>query len=101
MPITGTTYPFTQENIDKITLTEGVYELLDNWGIIYIGHGDRMNSIKTHLLKHKRGDYGFCTRLAVKFRYEKCWSSSSKVEELLLEYKTKNGQLPKCNDRTF
>ena len=68
MPIGGKTYPFTQENVDGSPDTPGVYTLLKNGSVNYIGMSTA--SIRSRLQSHRRGDDGACTKGSTHYRRE-------------------------------
>lgn len=98
MAISGDRYSFTQENVDKSPTTAGVYALYDDGETIYIGKGDGENGIRERLQSHKRGDEGSCTQNASHYRRETCTNPRTRERELLQEYQSANGRLPRCNE---
>jgi len=98
MPISGDTYSFTKENVDKAPTYEGVYALYDGNECIYIGRGEGEEGVRTRLQAHQRGDEGQCTQSATGYKREP--SDNPKIAEglLLEEYKEENGKLPRCNE---
>ncbi len=101
MPIGGTTYAFSQENIDNAPDQAGVYALYDEGTLIYIGRATGGTvTIRSRLRDHKAGREGPCTKSATHCKREVTTSPVKREEELLEEYKrTHNGKLPRCNER--
>lgn len=98
MAILGDRFSFTQDNVDKSPTEYGVYALYDEGVTIYIGKGDGTNGIRARLQAHKRGDEGKCTQGASDYLREVCNNPITRERELLHEYKTAHGVLPRCND---
>ncbi len=98
MAITGDRYPFTQKNVNNSPTDDGVYALYDGNVTIYIGKGDGINGIRARLQAHFGGDEGKCTKGASHYRREVCSNPVTRERELLQEYKSANGVLPRCND---
>ena len=98
MAILGDKYSFTQENVDKSPTDDGVYALYDDGVTIYIGKGDGTNGIRARLQAHKSGAEGKCTQGASHYCREVCNNPVTRERELLQEYKTAHGVLPRCNN---
>jgi hypothetical protein len=98
MSISGDTYNFTEENVNKAPAYEGVYALYDGNECIYIGRGEGKEGVRARLQAHQRGDEGECTQSATGYKRES--SDNPKIAEglLLQEYKKEHGELPRCND---
>ena len=99
MPISGDIYAFTLENIDKSPVSHGVYALYSNGATTYIGRASGTGvTIRSRLRSHKRGDEGSCTKVATDYRREVTEAPVSRERELLTEYVSSYGRLPRCND---
>ena len=100
MPIGGDKYEFSQKNVDGSPAQAGVYALYDNLQISYYGRaqGDTV-TIRSRLQSHKAGRDGVCTQGATHYRREPTSTPIAREKELLDEYKTSNGKLPRCNER--
>lgn len=96
MPIPGSSYSFSQENINKAPTKPGVYALLDSAIIIYYGKASK--SIQNRLQRHFNGDEGLCTKGATHYKREETTTPVAREKELLAEYQNSSGQLPRCND---
>ena len=100
MPISGDSYPFTQDNVNKAPAQHGVYQLEEGSEITYIGRasGDGV-TIRSRLQSHYRGDEGPCTKAATHYQREVTNRPIAREKELLDEYVRQHGRLPACNDR--
>jgi len=99
LPISGDKYAFIQQNIDQSPASHGVYALYDGDTTIYFGRAAGMGvTIRTRLQAHKRGDEGKCTQSASHYRREVTEAATSREKELLEEYLSKSGRLPRCNE---
>lgn len=94
------TYSFVFDVISQAPLFHGVYVLLEDGIIIYIGRaaGDKV-TIRTRLLSHLRGDEGPCTRRATEYRFEITDTPTLREKELLDLFVSQHGRLPRCNER--
>jgi len=100
MFIDSSFHQFTDDEIDKAPILDGVYGLYDRSDVIYFGKGEGENGIRNRLERHKAGYEGTCTQKATSFNYETCFNPSQREAELLNEYKKLYGKLPRCNDIT-
>ena len=100
MSINTTWHPFTDSEIEKAPMLDGVYGLYDGSETIYFGRGEGEEGIKDRLKRHKAGSEGRCTQGATSFNWETCFNPSQREAELLAEYKSLYGKLPRCNDVT-
>jgi len=99
VPITGELYAFTDEDIDRAQIYNGVYALYNSSvETIYIGKAEGENGIRGRLQVHKRGDEGQCTQQALFYRFEVCSDPAGREEILLLEFELNYGELPPCNE---
>ncbi len=92
--------PFTDSEIEKAPILDGVYGLYDGSEAIYYGKGEGKEGIRVRLEWHKAGHGGSCTQKATAFNYETCFNPSQRETELLAEHKRLYGKLPRCNDIT-
>jgi excinuclease UvrABC nuclease subunit len=100
MPIGGSKYLFSKDNVDKAPDEHGVYELYDGDELIYIGRAAGTGvTIRTRLQAHRRGDEGRCTQRATHYRREVNSRPIGREAELIREYVTRYGRLPRCNER--
>ena len=99
MPITGDRYQITDKNVNAAPQAHGVYALYEVDITIYIGRaaGEGV-TICSRLQDHKAGRDGPCTAAATHYRREKTSRPMGREKELLEEYRTRYGQLPRCND---
>ena len=98
MGIDSSWHSFTDVEIKKAPLSDGVYGLYEGNTLIYYGKGKGAKGIRGRLEAHKAGYEGSCTMNADYFNYEICSDPINRERELLHEYKTTHGQLPRCND---
>ena len=100
MPISGDTYTFNKENVDRAPTYNGVYALYDVNECIYIGSAEGEGGVRTRLQAHQRGDEGQCTQSATGYKREQ--SNNPRITEglLLEEHKQQHGRLPRCNKIT-
>ena len=99
MPISGDMHTFTWENIGNSPASHGVYALYDGGTTTYIGRASGTGvTIRSRLSSHKRGDEGSCTKAATHYRREVTEAPISRERELLTEYVSSYGRLPRCND---
>jgi len=89
-------YGFTEDNVDKSPDEPGVYVLYDGHEIIYIGQSE--DSIRSRLQSHLRGDEGHCTQRATHYMREENSDPVSREQELIRDFKRRNGRLPRCNE---
>ncbi len=76
----------------------GVYALYEGNALIYIGcavEGD--TTILERLRAHKSGDKGPCTKWFTHYRCEVTDGTVGRQRELLQEYSSRYGRLPRCN----
>jgi len=94
------TYSFVPAVISNAPNFRGVYVLLQDGVVIYIGRaaGDSV-SIRSRLLSHFRGDEGPCTARATEYRFEITDAPVTREKELLDEFWWQHGRLPRCNER--
>lgn len=98
MSIGGDWQSFTDEEIAKATILNGVYELHQGSDLIYIGKGEGPEGIRGRLKSHKAGYEGSCTKQAQYFNYETCIDASARERKELQEYQSIYGKLPRCNE---
>jgi hypothetical protein len=98
MSIDAPFHVFTDDEIEKATILNGVYALYDDKETIYIGKGEGKEGIRAQLRSHKVGYEGECTKDAKYFNYEACLNPQQRESELLHEYKKLWDKLPLCND---
>lgn len=99
MPISGDRYSFNDDNLAKSPDAAGVYALYDGDELIYVGRAQGgQTTIKTRLKDHKSGREGRCTQGATTYSRESCSNPVSRERELLQEYNSNNGRLPRCNE---
>lgn len=98
MAIKGGYKPFSSNVVTMALDCEGVYALYDHDDLIYIGrsHG-QSKTIRTRLQDHKDGRAGQGTRKATLYRQERCDDPVARKRELLTEYISAHGGLPRCN----
>ena len=97
MGIDAPFHSFTDEEVNSATILNGVYALYDGSETIYFGKGEGAEGIRDRLKAHKAGYEGNCTKGATYFNYETCFNPSQRESELLQEYKSLWGKLPRCN----
>ncbi len=100
MPIQGDLYSRSEDNLQKVPASHGVYALYEDNRLIYIGRAAGQGvTIRSRLNAHARGDDGPCTQAFTSYRREETSNAKAREDELLEEYKqANNGQLPACND---
>lgn len=100
MPISGNSYAFTKENVDKAPAKHGVYQLEQGGNVTYVGRaaGDSV-TIRSRLQSHQRGDEGPCTKAAARYKREVTDRPVAREKELLEEFRRQHGRFPRCNDR--
>jgi len=98
MPINGSLRLFTDDEIERAPISNGVYALYDTGETIYIGKAEGLYGVKGRLQAHKAGYEGVCTKHATAFEYELCFSPTNRERELLVEYEQLYRKLPRCND---
>ena len=87
---------FTDECIAIAPTTPGVYLLYREGRRIYIGLA--LAGIRAELERHRRGEYGPCTREATAFDYQLSADPERTLRELLRAHMAHNaGRLPQCN----
>jgi len=89
---------FTDEEVNRATILDGVYALYDSSETIYIGKGEGVDGIRGRLKSHKAGYEGSCTKLAGYFNYETHLYPSARERELLEEHRRLWDKLPRCNN---
>ena len=92
--------PFTDNEIGKAPILDGVYGLYDGSDTIYFGKSEGERGIRSRLEWHKAGHGGSCTQKATSFNCETCFNPSQREAELLAKYKGLYDKLPRCNDVT-
>ena len=99
MPISGKMYAFTQDNVNKAPAEHGVYQLYEDGATTYIGRaaGDGV-TIRSRLQSHFRSDEGPCTEAAETYKREVTSRPVAREKELIEEYESEYGRLPRCND---
>lgn len=102
MPIGGTKYSFTRQNVDLSPDKHGVYALYDGDELIYYGRAQgRGVTIRSRLQRHRNGDEGHCTQRASHYRREETERADEREAELLAEFRKLNrGKQPRCNEAT-
>lgn len=99
MPIQGKRYTFSNENLNIVPDQAGVYALYDGDALIYYGRAlGGSTTLRTRLKSHKAGYDGRCTQNATAYMREPTANAADREVELLREYKSKYGVLPRCND---
>ncbi len=100
MPISGSTYNFTQDNVDRAPDEAGVYALYNNAVLIYVGRAQGGSvTIRSRLQDHYAGRDGECTQGATTYARETTTRPVARERELLEEYERQHGRLPRCNSR--
>lgn len=101
MPTSGKRYQFNEQNVGRSPDTAGVYALFDAFGeCIYIGRAKGGGvTIRSRLQAHLAGHEGACTQRAVTYAREVTTSPVSREVELLEEFRSLHGRLPRCNSR--
>lgn len=100
MPVSGTKYEFTQKNLDNAPDTAGVYALFNGDELIYIGRAQGGTvTIRSRLKDHLSGHEGKGTQGATKYAREETTRPVAREKELLDEYQTQHGRLPRYNER--
>ena len=100
MSINTPLHQFVDDEIEKAPNLGGVYALYDDIETIYIGKGEGVEGIRERLKKHKAGHEGSCTQNATHFNCETSFNPSQRESQLIQEYKSLWGRLPRCNDIT-
>ena len=94
MPIEGNRRPFKKKRIEIALDEPGVYELLKDNELVYIGMSEA--SIRGRLQDHKRGDV--MPRTVTHFKVEPAASPKRREGQLLREYQRNHGgELPRYN----
>lgn len=96
MPISGSFHSFTRDEIARAPEAPGVYQLDTNTELIY--YGSSTVSIRGRLASHYAGNEGPCTQQATFFKTEVSYRAREREQQLLTEYVTLHGRLPRCND---
>ena len=100
MPIAGSLYDFTKDNVDQSPDEHGVYALYDGQELIYYGRAAGYGvTIRSRLQDHYAGREGRCTQGADGYRREVTDTPIMREKELLEEYQRVYGRLPRCNER--
>jgi len=100
MPISGDKYGFIEKNVNKAPDEHGVYALYDDETLIYYGRAAGEDvTIRSRLQSHFNGDEGSCTQGATHYRREVTDWPKRREKELLDEFETKFGRLPRCNEK--
>ena len=98
MPLAIRWSKFTEENLDRVDLVYGVYELGDkDKNIIYIGQGVLSERLWAHKTSGKP-----CLKKARYFRFEKTGGklrAEQRERAEMNSYEDQYGALPECNKR--
>jgi hypothetical protein len=98
MPISGDRYKLTPAALDRSPDEHGAYALYEGDRLLYVGSARGEGTIRSHLRRHKGGDFGQCTQRASHYRREVTEAGAERAAELLDEFKGVNGgRLPPCN----
>ncbi len=90
----------TETNINEAPAEAGVYVLYEGDTTIYFGRAQGGDvTIRSRLEDHRAGREGPCTKNATGFKVEITSSAVTREKELLEEYKTAHGRLPRCNQK--
>ncbi len=95
MPVNGSYFPFTEEDLQSVPDSPGVYELEADGEVLYVGMAQ--DNLRTHLQAHLIGSYVVCAKVAKQARVEAHPSPATRLRELLRENLLSRGRLPKCN----
>ena len=95
MPVNGSYFPFTEEQLQSVPDSPGVYELEADGEVLYVGMAQ--DSIRAHLQAHLVGSYVLCAKEAKRARVETHPVPPKRLRELLRENLLSHGRLPKCN----
>jgi hypothetical protein len=98
MSISGKGTGFNERQIADVPEEPGVFALSQYNITTYIGSTD--TSIRAELLRLLSGEDGACTSTATWVKYEvtPAERATGYREELLEEFRSENGALPRCND---
>ena len=99
MPISGKSYPWTENNAKNIPGKPGVYALFNKERIlIYYGSS---HSLRERFSNYWNTDFegDKCKQATRSYKRELTESYKKREEELLKEYEDKHGKLPGCNER--
>lgn len=96
MPITGDFHRFSRYEVERAPDAPGVYQLDTDAELVY--YGSSTVSIRGRLASHYAGHEGRCTQQATFFKTEVNYRARERERELLTEYVSSHGRLPRCND---
>lgn len=89
--------PFTLINVRRAPAERGVYALWEPEELVYCGFAlGGAVTIRSSLKDHRLGLFGSCTARATHFSWEICRDPVRREAELLKEYRTRHGRLPRC-----
>jgi hypothetical protein len=88
--------PFTEEGIGLAPTSRGIYQLYRDGALLYAGTA--LSGIRRELERHRRGEYGQCTRAATGFHCEVTADPEAALRDYLRTYMASNGgRFPPCN----
>ena len=98
--IGGRSHGFNEMNIMLAPEGPGVYALYNGASVIYYGRArGPSTTIRSRLQSHQAGREGPCTQGASHFRYEEIPEPADRELELLNEFESRFGRLPRCNEK--
>lgn len=100
MGIKDQLFDFTEFILSAAPEEPGVYSLWHRAELIYYGRAlGGTTTIRSRLLSHLRGTEGKCTQSATHYSWEMCPEPARREVQLLTEFQSAYGRLPRCNER--
>jgi hypothetical protein len=97
MPIASPRYAFNATMVSGAPPDPGVFALWEREELIYYGRAlGQGTTIQSRLREHLQGGDG-CTSRATHYGWEISSNPRSREGELLREFETSHGRLPRCN----
>lgn len=98
MPIASPRYAFNATMVSGAPPDPGVFALWEREELIYYGRAlGQGSTIQSRLREHLEG--GGCTSRATHYGWEISSNPRSRDAELLREFETSHGRLPRCNSK--
>lgn len=97
MPIPAPKYKYTRFIAEGAPDTPGLYALWEEGELVYLGRATYESTIRTRLLEHLAGNLCPCAAEATHYSWELSLQAGSREAQLLTEFHTQYGRLPRCN----
>lgn len=97
MPIAAPKYRFTRSMAAGAPEEAGVYALWKGDELIFIGRASQAATIRACLVEHLGGSCP-CTRHATHYTWELSLHPAAREAEVLTEFRSRFGRLPRCNE---